>query len=121
MEVFYPIHFTEAYVLLSAKYDVSELMTTSTVAVHLWNRALGHPSATVAEKLIGIIEKGSFLEKFAREQLGYRLSKSISNYSSDSRNALCPCGSGERFKRCHGVIRVLSRDGRQRIVNIDAV
>ncbi len=104
-EVFYPIHFTIAHVLFSSKYEVSELITASTVGVHLWSHLRGQ------ENLIGrlSIEKGCFLEKYAREQLGYRFSDTITNYSSSSRNAACPCGSGERFKHCHGLIRVLSR------------
>ena len=79
-EVFYPIHFTEAHVLLSSKHEVRELMTASTIAVHLWNRALRHPPTTSPENPIEglVIEKGSFVERFAREQLGYRLSNSIS-------------------------------------------
>jgi hypothetical protein len=77
-EVFYPIHYTKAYVLLSSKYDVSELLTPSTVAVHLWSNALRHPSITRPGNSIAefVIEKGSFVEKFARQQLGYCLSNS---------------------------------------------
>jgi hypothetical protein len=110
-EVFYPIHCEEAHVLLSSKYEVSELIATSTVAVHLWNQRLRWASEVGQENRIGrlIIEKGSFLEKYAREQLGFRFSDTITTYSSVSRNAACPCGSGERFKHCHGVIRALSR------------
>jgi len=104
-EVFYPLHFTQADALVSSKYEVSELITTSTVAVHLWNQALRYPPTTVGQP---VLETGSFLEKFAREQLGYRLANSIT-YSSGSRNAQCPCGSGKRFKHCHGFIKVLSR------------
>jgi SEC-C motif/Alpha 1,4-glycosyltransferase conserved region len=98
-EVFYPIHWAQAHALLSSKYEVSELITTSTVAIHLWNHLIVRLS----------IEKGSFLEKYAREQLGYRFQSTITTYSSRSRNAACPCGSGERFKHCHGFIRALSR------------
>lgn len=117
-EVFYPIHFTEAHVLLSSKYDVSELLTPSTVAVHLWNMALHVTIGLDNPSGRPIVEKGSFFEKFAREQLGYRLSNSIA-YSGGSRNAPCPCGSGERFKHCHGFIRVLSRHSRPRLASID--
>jgi len=104
-EDFYPIHWTQAHVLLSSKYEVSELITTSTIAVHLWNQVLRYPSTTTGRSMI---ETGSFLEKFAREQLAYRLSNCVT-YSSGSRNAQCPCGSGKRFKHCHGFVTVLSR------------
>ncbi|HXX09032.1 MAG TPA: hypothetical protein VEJ43_13300 [Pseudolabrys sp.] len=74
-EVFYPIHFTDAHFLLSSKDKVSELITTATVAVHLWNKVLLQSPENPNGQLI--IEKGSFLEKFAREQLDYRLAKSV--------------------------------------------
>ncbi len=83
-EVFYPVHYTKAHVLLSSKYEVSELLTPSTVAVHLWNNVLRHPSATDPKTSSAelVIEKGSFLEKFARQQLGYYLSDSRTVSSS---------------------------------------
>jgi hypothetical protein len=75
-DVFYPVHWSEAHALLSPKYDVSALITNSTVAIHLWNAALRCPSKLRPENSFGkiIIEEGCFIEKFAREQLGYRLS-----------------------------------------------
>lgn len=32
------------------------------------------------------------------------MDKNNSIYKGVSRNAICPCGSGERFKNCHGNI-----------------
>ena len=78
-DVFYPVHWTEAHSLVSAKYNASNLITPSTVAVHLWNSRLRSPSKIRPENPAGklIIEKGCFVENFAREQLGYRLSDKV--------------------------------------------
>jgi len=113
-EVFYPIYLTEAHFLLSSKYEMRELLTPSTIAVHLWNNALCDPKENRVGRLV--VESGSFLEKFARKQLGYRLSNIVS-FASPSRNALCSCGSGKRYKHCHGFVRLLSRPSESRKVS----
>ena len=74
-EVFYPIHFTAAHVLLSSKHQAEDFVTPRTVAVHLWNNILRNSPENLNGQLI--VEKGSFLEKFAREQLDYRFSSSV--------------------------------------------
>ena len=111
-DVFYPVPWRDAHVLVSSKYDVYGAITALTVAVHLWNFALRAPSIIRPKNPRGklIIEKGCFVEKFAREQLGYRLESSVladasathDLYSAVPRNAVCPCGSGKQFKHCHG-------------------
>ena len=75
-EVFYPVHYSEAHVLLSSKDEVKSSMTPRTVAVHLWNLAL-HQLREKNPNGQLILEKDSFLEKFAREQLDYRFSDSV--------------------------------------------
>jgi SEC-C motif/Alpha 1,4-glycosyltransferase conserved region len=110
-DVFYPVHWRDAHALVSSRYDVCGAITASTVAVHLWNSALRRPSKIRPKNSHGklIIEQGCFVEKFAREQLGYRVASAVLADASAteepysvSRNAACPCGSGKRFKHCHG-------------------
>jgi hypothetical protein len=73
--VFYPVHHSSAHALLSSKYDVTPLITTSTISVHLWNAKLRQPSRIRPNNPPGkiIIERGSFVHKFAREQLGFKI------------------------------------------------
>ena len=113
--VFYPVHWSDAHVLVSSKYNVNALISKITIAIHLWNSCLRRPSKIRPQNPVGklLIEKGCFVERFAREQLGYRLSETVEtlpNVSGPSptdsggvsRNAPCPCGSGKKFKHCHG-------------------
>ncbi len=74
-EVFYPVHWSEIHALLASEYNGWGLITTSTIAVHLWNDALRRPSKIRPSNPVGrlIIEKDCFVEKFAREQLGFRM------------------------------------------------
>ena len=36
------------------------------------------------------------------EQRGQTVSNADDPYAGIGRNALCPCGSGKKFKKCHG-------------------
>jgi hypothetical protein len=75
-EVFYPVYHSEAHLLLSSNDEVKKLLTPRTVAVHLWNLALHQLQEKNPNGQL-ILERGSFLEKFAREQLDYRFSNSV--------------------------------------------
>jgi Alpha 1,4-glycosyltransferase conserved region len=74
-DVFYPVDWREAHALFASAFNNGTLITTSTIAVHLWNYVLRRPSKIRPHNPVGklIVEKDCFVERFAREQLGFRM------------------------------------------------
>jgi len=71
VEVFYPVHYSEAHMLITAGYDVEARLSESTISIHLWNSSLQNPSNIRPYASAGnvSVDKGSYLEKFCRREL----------------------------------------------------
>lgn len=74
-EVFYPVHYSEAHMLVTAGFDVDALIGPSTLAVHLWNAKLRQPSKirpSASPDHIQI-DRDSYFGRFCRKELGLKL------------------------------------------------
>jgi hypothetical protein len=56
------------------------------------------------EPAIDFLKKAGKQIMESRRQRSVDISNVASGWRNTSRNALCPCGSGKRYKRCHGVL-----------------
>jgi uncharacterized protein len=57
---------------------------------------IDHPMRLMAD----LIKQG----RFADEVMSLLQQEEVARYAGSTRNAPCPCGSGRKFKHCHGVV-----------------
>jgi|SRR5687767_3858741 Tetratricopeptide repeat/SEC-C motif len=86
---------------VQGRYAEAEPLLRRVLAIR--ERALGpdHPDTTDIRKSYAVLLKT--IERTAEADSSAHL-RSISKpkYSKLGRNAPCPCGSGKKYKRCHG-------------------
>lgn len=75
-------------ILLSFQFDISHTLQTVDMQVISSNQI---PSNRIVE-----------LKNRGRKMGDFRVAKHIEQYGKIGRNQLCPCGSGMKYKRCHG-------------------
>ena len=75
-------------ILLSFQFDISHTLQTVDMQVISANQI---PSNRIVE-----------LKNRGRKMGDFRVAKHIEQYGKIGRNQLCPCGSGMKYKRCHG-------------------
>jgi hypothetical protein len=75
-EVFYPVHHSEAHMLVTSGFDVDARIGPSTLAVHLWNAKLRQPSKIrpAADRDQIHIDSDSYFGRFCRKELQLKVS-----------------------------------------------
>jgi len=111
-DICYPVHWTRALdALRPSQASALVEQTRSSLFLHLWNEVLRYvgvqkthipPKNSFLRGLIDLYQVGGWMAEYNERDIEDIVIRETASASGIQRNSPCPCGSGKRWKHCHG-------------------